>query len=111
MTMTEAIEKLCEKFGVTIGYLIPRVQRYGIVSNAVEIIICAVIIIGYVLFIKSLIRKYDDLEIIDDPLELVIMFGGGIAMVIAFIVMVFGIHDLIEWIYAPEIGLYDIIVK
>lgn len=56
--MTEVIEKLCEKFGVTIEYLLPKVQRYGIVSNAVGIIICAVIIIGYVLFIKSLTRKY-----------------------------------------------------
>ena len=106
----KTLELLCEKFGTTVEYLIPKAQAYGIWSSATGLISAGLIIIFTIIYIKDISKKYEN-DWFDDmsTIEFVLMVLGLAFTVIALIVFICLIPELIMWITAPEIGLLKLI--
>lgn len=106
----KTIELLCEKFGTTVEYLIPKVQAYGIWSNVIGLIMCFIIITSTICYWKHLREKYGKMEIEDiEFLDLILICIGFISSVIVFLGAFRIISDLMMWITTPEIGLLKLL--
>lgn len=115
MNYTEVIEKLCEKFGTTMEYLVPKAQAYGIWSNVISILISLIIIAMCLKFFKHCKKKvtkegaWGDVLMDLEDWEGVVGLFAGIALICISIFMLCAISDLVMWITVPEIALIELI--
>ena len=113
MNYTEVIEKLCEKFGNTMEYLVPKAQAYGIWSNIAEMLIWSAIIVVCVKFFKHLKKKttqegaYGDAFVDLEEWEVGVGMVAGIMLIIAIGFAIATIPSIIKWITIPELALIE----
>lgn len=106
----KTLELLCEKFGTTVEYLIPKAQAYGIWSNAAGVVICCLVIALEIWYMLHLRKKYGNkLEWEIEDYEFIFAVVGIFVLIIAVIVFCVAIFDLIMWATVPEVGLLKLI--
>ena len=88
---TEALEKLCEKIGVTAEQIVPEVSRYLTVRYAAELIVCVVIFVVSLTVALKVWKRNSDKGLSDmgDMVWGVVggtVVGGAVAFFMAIIV-------------------------
>jgi len=102
----KTLELLCKKLGTTVEYLIPKVQAYGIWTNAIVAAVCCLAVVLEIWYILHLRKKYgDELGWRIDESEFMFVLGGMLLSIIAVITFCVAISELIMWATVPELGL------
>ena len=104
------IDNLCNKFGVTLEWLIPEMAKYYIAVDLIEIIILGIIIAVLLFFIFKFYKKETDLdfESFDKEMDIFLLC---IPVLIVGIFLVIGILDLAGWIISPTISTFNKIIS
>lgn len=111
MNNTEIIEKLCEKFGTTMEYLVPKAQAYGIWTSLAGLVGSTITIVLSVMWLKRCQKKVKGDWLWDlSDLDAIVAILAGIAIVVSGIGMVFAVAEIIKWITVPEIAFIEMIV-
>ena len=107
----DAVDRLCERVGVTAERLIPELWRYRVVMGwmwlCISIIVCAVCFLA----MWKTLKKADSNWLEWGTGETVVIIGGFWFGVIFGVIMVFNICDLIGMYVAPESSTICYILK
>ena len=93
------IEKLCEKLGTSVQFLIPELAKLNIVTDIYTIITCMIVAaVLAVLGVWGVKNRKDEFDTLHE-LTAIIAF---VCCVIAVVLMVVAGCDLIGWFVSPE---------
>jgi len=113
MEVNAVIENLCNKFGVTVDYLLPKIVRYVTVMSAAGVIIGVLIIIACVIALKKAYKvgvkwseepenKYDEWWEYT-PTTIILVVCSSLAFIAVFMIFVNTYH-LVSVLASPEVA-------
>ena len=97
--MEQAIEKLCEKFGVTANYLVDELCRYNTTMNKIGLAfwIIALVLAVVILIIGSKKRWFN----LDTWRGLILILVIGVILFLGIILIPYMVVDLVGWYVSP----------
>ena len=97
--MEQAIEKLCEKFGVTANYLVDELCRYSTTMNKIGLAfwIIALVLAVVILIIGSRKRWFN----LDTWRGLILILVIGVILFLGIILIPYMVVDLVGWYVSP----------
>lgn len=97
--MEQAIEKLCEKFGVTANYLVDELCRYYTTMDKIGMVfwITALILAIVVLVIGSKKEWFS----LDSWQGIILILVTGVILVLGIIITLYMVVDLVGWYVSP----------
>ena len=95
----QAIEKLCEKFGVTVNYLVDELCRYYTTMDKIGMVfwITALILAIVVLVIGSKKEWFN----LDSWQGIILILVTGVILVLGIVITLYMIADLVGWYVSP----------
>ena len=95
----QAIEKLCEKFGVTANYLVDELCRYYTTMDKIGMVfwITALILAIVVLVINKKKEWFN----LDSWQGIILILVTGVILVLGIVITLYMIVDLVGWYVSP----------
>lgn len=108
------INNLCDKLGYAASEITPEMARYMIAKDVFSIIVCVAIIAVCAVIIAKLLKHYFK-EIkkntyYDSPFEILFSFVCGVAIILAFVFLVFTGADFVGWIASPKASMVEYVL-
>ncbi len=97
--MEQAIEKLCEKFGVTANYLVDELRRYYTTMDKIGLAfwITALVLAVVILVMGSKKRWFD----LNSWLGMILTLVTGVILVLGIVITLYMVIDLVGWYVSP----------
>ena len=107
--MEQAIEKLCEKFGVTANYLVDELCRYYTTMDKIGLAfwIIALILVIVVLVIGSKKRWFN----LDSWRGVILTLVVGVVLILGIIITPYIIIDLVGWHVSPVSKTIELLTR
>ena len=102
------IDNLCNKFGVAVEYLLPRIERYLVWTRVANVVICLLVLI--VCAIAFRIASKLDEETCDEA-RWCLGFVSVCGLLISWGLFLFHLHSVICVIASPEVAGLKYIVE
>lgn len=98
------IDKLCQKFGVTVEYLMPRMISYYKAEAVANALMALLVVLISFLVIRMVLKKCkkEDVDITDTFLELFVVVLSGAIFAIALAICCCCVCDLVKVFISPE---------